>query len=322
MLRSFPILIILFISQAHADHQYYVLEIENDSIAHTDRYYSHGLRFTLIRPIESENALQRKLARAIPLFHGEGDMSTAYAIGQNVYTPRNKRLSVPDPDDRPYAGWLYATVGIDEQLDRGLDRAQLTFGVVGPASLAEEVQRQFHNARDRPLPQGWDNQLGNEITLMLSFERQWRALISTPANYKWGVDVTPHAGGSVGTPFTFINTGFMLRAGWDMPLDYGPPRIQPGLPGSGLFNPTKGLHWYTFAGVDLRAVALDLFLDGSTWRDSPSVDKKSFVGDLHVGFVVGFDHVRISYTHVVRSKEFKTQGESHNFGAFSISWAH
>lgn len=67
----------------------------------------------------------------------------------------------------------------------------------------------------------------------------------------------------------------MLRLGQRLPLDYGPPRIQPSLPGSGFFVPPQDrFGWYLFAGVEGRAVARNIFLDGNTFRDSRSVDKE------------------------------------------------
>jgi len=119
--------------------------------------------------------------------------------------------------------------------------------------------------------------------------------------------------------FTYANAGMMLRLGQRLPLDYGPPRIQPSLPGSGFFVPQDGFGWYLFAGVEGRAVARNIFLDGNTFRDSRSVDKEPLVGDLQFGIALTWRNVRLSYTHVLRTREFETQDEADNFGAFSLS---
>ncbi len=52
---------------------------------------------------------------------------------------------------------------------------------------------------------------------------------------------------------------------------------------------------------------------------SRSVDKKPFVGDLQFGIAVTWSNVRLSYTHVLRTREFKTQDERDDFGALSLS---
>jgi hypothetical protein len=83
--------------------------------------------------------------------------------------------------------------------------------------------------------------------------------------------------------------------------------------------PAERFGWYVTAGVDGRAIARNIFLDGNTFRDSRSVDKEPFVGDLHWGVVLAWRRVRVSYTHVVRTREFTTQGKHDEFGAFSLS---
>jgi len=133
-------------------------------------------------------------------------------------------------------------------------------------------------------------------------------------------DVTPHLGATVGNIHTYGNAGLTVRYGDNLPLDYGPPRIQPGLTGTSSFVSRPGIGWYLFAGVEGRAVARNIFLDGNSFRDSRSVDKKHFVGDLQFGAVLVWHNVRLSYTHVLRTREFDTQGDSDEFGSLALSW--
>jgi lipid A 3-O-deacylase len=296
-----------------------VLEFENDLFANEDRYYTNGVRASWVTPEPGIPGLLRDLGDLIPFFPGEGELKNSWSLGQSMYTPKDITLEEPDPDDRPYAGWLYLSGGLAEETGARLDRLQLTLGIIGPASLADRTQEFVHDVMGVPKPRGWDTQLGNEVTLMVSYERQWRALMRAAAG-GWQVDLTPHWGGTLGTPFTLINSGLTVRAGRDLPHDYGPPRIQPALPGSSSFVPRARRGWYVFAGVDGRAVLYNVFLDGSTFRDSPGVDRNLFVGDAQVGAVVGLGRARVSYTHVFRSPEFRTQPDREDFGALSLSW--
>lgn len=111
-----------------------------------------------------------------------------------------------------------------------------------------------------------------------------------------------------------------MRFGENLPNDYGPPRIQPSLPGSAFYDPSDGFGWYIFAGIEGRAVAHNIFLDGNTFQDSRSVDKKPFVGDLQAGIAVTLWRTRVSYTHVLRTREFDGQDTTDSFGAFSASF--
>ena len=112
----------------------------------------------------------------------------------------------------------------------------------------------------------------------------------------------------------------MARFGINLPKDYGPMRIQPSLPGSDYFEPTAGFGAYVFAGVDGRAVARNLFLDGNTFESSRSVQKMNLVGDLTFGAAVTFDSFRLAFTRVIRSREYKTQPQQDQFGAVDLTF--
>ena len=96
---------------------------------------------------------------------------------------------------------------------------------------------------------------------------------------------------SLGNIFTYAAAGAMVRFGQRLRADWGQPRIQPALSGSDFVN-HGALHdgpaWYVFAGTEGRAVARNIFLDGNTWEDGPSVDKKPFVADLTAGAAVSW----------------------------------
>jgi lipid A 3-O-deacylase len=82
-----------------------------------------------------------------------GTIRTRYAHGQNIFTPSKIKLEDPPPDDRPYAGWLYGSIGLIAETGQRLDVLDLTLGIVGPASLAEETQRSSrHNGFDTTDP--------------------------------------------------------------------------------------------------------------------------------------------------------------------------
>ena len=81
----------------------------------------------------------------------------------------------------------------------------------------------------------------------------------------------------------------------------------------------KRMGIYGFAALGGRLVGRDLFLDGSTFADSHSVDKKPVVGDLVIGLSVVFRAVKVSYAQVFRSREFDKRHRRHNFGSVSVS---
>lgn len=295
--------------------------LENDLFYDTDRRYTNGLRLSYLTPKGGEPDWLRDAALDMPMFDRHSDIRVEFALGQSMYTASDKLQRHPPADDRPYAGWLYGSVGVVARTGNVLDQMLVSVGVVGPAALAHETQDFIHSIVNSPEAQGWDSQLKNEPTLQFTYQRSWQSPeFRLPGGF--AVDATPHAGAALGNVYVYANSGAMLRFGQNLPIDYGPPRVQPSLPGSGYFERAPGgFGWYLFAGVDGRAVARNIFLDGNTFADSRSVDKEPLVGDAQFGLAVVVDGVRLAYTHVLRTREYAGQDAGDQFGAFSVSVA-
>ncbi|MBY0406850.1 MAG: lipid A deacylase LpxR family protein [Rickettsiales bacterium] len=291
---------------------------ENDVFAGTDQNYSNGVRFAWLSSEDVPDEAEWLAAHVLPI-EESGKKRISLAAGQSMFTPRDLTRRDLIRDDRPYAGWLYVSGGMVSDTGSELDNIVLTLGVVGPASLAEQTQKFVHTTVTGEYPQGWNNQLKNEPGAVLTYEHKWRS-IAEFSPFGLGVDFTPHVGVNLGNVFTDAAMGGTVRIGYDLPGDYGPPRIRPSLPGSDFFIPTRELGGYVFAGVEGRAVGRNIFLDGNTFRDSHSVDKKLLVGGLQAGVAVTYGQTRLSYTHVLLTKEFKTQKEDSQFGALTLSW--
>jgi hypothetical protein len=303
---------------APAEKGTFSLVVENDLFADFDRHYTNGIELSWTSGPDAVPDWLLDAAHAFPLFPDAGRVRVTYSAGQSIYTPSDITQRSPRPDDRPYAGWLHASVGLTAETGSRLDQLQLTVGMVGPAALAGQTQKFVHEITGADRPRGWSHQLENEPGIVLSYDRSWRALASGSL-LGFSMDFTPHVGGALGNVFTFADAGAMVRLGYDLPNDYGPPRIQPGLPGSGFFEPGGDFGWYLFAGIDGRAVARNIFLDGNTFVDSRSVDKEPLVGDAQAGIAFTFGNTRVAYTHVFRTREFDCQGDFDEFGALSIS---
>lgn len=292
---------------------------ENDIVAGADDGYTNGVRFSWLSSEKNSPHWLSEVASYLPLDAAEGKKRVSAAIGQSMFTPDRISATTANPDDRPYAGWLYGSIGVVSDTGKTLDNMVLTLGVVGPLSHAQQTQHFVHKVVDSPQARGWDHQLKNEPGVMLTYERKWRDLYGASAFGLQG-DIVPHAGANLGNINTSASVGTTLRVGYDLPADYGPPRIRPSLPGSDFFMPTQRLSGYFFTTVEGRAVARDIFLDGNTFQDSPHVDKKPFVGSLQVGAAMTYEAWRFSYTHVFMSKQFDQEVHRDDFGAFTVSY--
>lgn len=291
----------------------------------TDRHYTNGVRF------DWAPHCQHTVLGLVPLMErtlgaADPNKSMYFSVGQNMFTPDDISVSDIVGDDRPYAGWLYFSTGVINRATNYTERLEVTLGIVGPASLAGDLHRTWHDWFNFTKPNGWANQLKNEPGLVIFYERQWRRALPTPGGFAG--QLLPHVNGALGNIYTYAAAGLTLRFGQNLPQDTGPTRTLPGLPGGPSFEmqESTGFAWYIFGGAEGRAVARNIFLDGNSFRNSHSVDKKRFVGELNAGVALLIRDVfgvlppmRISYTHVWRGREFDGQKGIDRHGSISIS---
>lgn len=290
---------------------------ENDLFSQKDRHYTNGLQALWVPNDAAPPAWALRAARLLPWFPAAGEVRHGYALGHSMFTANDISLVEPPPGEPPYAGWLYGSLGLSAWNGRQADQLTLTLGVVGPAALGEQGQKFVHKVTGSEDPRGWDTQLENEPGVVLTYQRSWRGEAVAVGGKRF--DFTPHAGGALGNVYTYANAGFTLRYGRRLPRDDAPLRVQPGPPGAGLYVAGDDFGWYLFAGVDGRAVARNLFLDGNTFEDSRSVDKEPFVADLQIGVALTWRGARLSYAQVLRTREYDHQPDPTDFGALTLS---
>ena len=292
---------------------------ENDRFGGSDRNYTNGVRFSWLSGTQATDNFSDLIADYI-LGADEGAVvRRGFAIGQSIFTPEDIDETAPLPDQQPYAGWLYGEVTALIEQRNVVDQVSVQIGVVGQSAAGETAQNEFHALIGAEPARGWDNQIDDEIGLVVAYDKKLRRLFKL-GDTQFGADVTPNIGFAAGNVHTNARAGFTLRAGQDLQNDFGPPRVRPSLGGAGYFTPRDQFSWYAFAGVEGRAVAHNIFLDGSLFReDDPSVERKTWVTDLQAGLVAQYHGTQVAFTFVERSEEFAQQNGSQQFGAFSIS---
>lgn len=295
------------------------LAFENDYFYGTDRHYTNGFRLEAAPRVgDQPPALTLQLAELLPWFSPEGRLRHSYALGQALYTPSDITLADPPLSDRPYAGWLYGSVSLARQNRDRLDEVGVTLGLVGPSAQGEWVQTRVHELRGNDIPQGWDTQLNDELGVILAGRSSWRQRsVVAPFGQPLGgqMDLTPYLGVSLGNVLTTASAGVSLRFGRQLSEGLPPVRAQPGQP-SFLQSPQLDRNsLYFFVAVEGRAVVRNLFLDGNTFSDSRSVDKRPLVGELQAGVVWSVWGMRLSYVQVARTREFFGQQSRDVYGS-------
>ena len=305
------------------------LTSENDMFGSgTDRNYSNGVRIGRVSGADKVHPGLKWVAARLPWIDVERtDLRQGFGLSHAIFTPEDITLADPNPADRPYAGWLsFSSTIAATDLEKGIqDTLQVNLGIVGPSAGGEFVQNNWHNMLGIPGAQGWDHQLKDEPGVEIIAQRLQRmGKIDLPLGLE--TDFGGHAGFAIGNVRTYVNTGLTARIGWDLNSGFGPPRIRPALAGAGEFIPgTDDNPWggYAFIGVDGRALARDMFLDGNLWRDSARVeDRRALVGDLQAGVAIHYRDVQVAFTWVNRTEQFAYQDGPQQFGAMSISIAH
>lgn len=309
----------------------WTIYVDNDVVNGTDEYYTNGFRFAyLSTDLRDEDlpAPYRWIARNLPLGFSERNSvkNIGISFGQNLFTPADTELFVDQPDDRPYAGWLYLGTSLQAKTANRIDVLEFNVGVIGQSALGEQSQDLVHGILGSDFANGWDNQLDDEFAFNFYYQRKWRqkwALGTNPQG--WGVSTHQSAGFSLGNVHVDANAGAAVRFGWNLPDDFGSNRISPTAyvqpASSARTTSDRGWGFYVFAGVDGFARAHNAFLDGGPWRNQQSVDSRTFIGELEAGFAVTRNEWRVTYTQVFRTDEFKNQDTGgQNFGTIAVSY--
>lgn len=303
---------------------YLSVSYENDLIGSgTDEYYTSGVQINIFNIDEEPPRFLQGFADDLLGFDISRATAVSFTLGQKIFTPQDISVAAAQPNDRPWAGWLYTGVSLANLYADHIDQLGMTVGLVGPGSLAEPVQKFVHqHLTDSPRPQGWDNQLHAEPGFILSWSRRWHNYASADLS-GYRVQAEPNISLALGNVHTHAGAGITLTLG-ETQLGYQdtPPRILPAMPGSGYFDLPEGKSWdwFLFAGLNGRAVARDIFLDGNSFLDSASVDKKALVADANAGVAFTCGQARVSYTIIYRSREFDGQDDPSIFGSLSASY--
>ncbi|MEO0438389.1 MAG: lipid A deacylase LpxR family protein [Pseudomonadota bacterium] len=334
---------------------------ENDSFAYgppTDANYTQGLEILLTQPdayqpcdnelddpssCRPQSAFKRTvnfLNRPFSKAHSSGAnrIAVSYGGGQQFYTPDD--ISVADiiEDDRPYAGYLYGRLVIDNVFAPPAERGEAwegdyviskdtRLGIVGPAAFADEVQSWWHDICNCTDPEGWDNQVRNELGVQYTVRRQDRVWMRNIVSEEWQADIVTLSEGSLGNVFTGAGVGGQVRLGYMLPRNFSSLAIaridsagsQNG--SSPSFADRAPFYAYAFAGAHGQVVLRDIFLDGNTFVDSPhTVDKEYLVGEARFGGVVGWRNWELNILYAHRSDQFELQRQPHRFGQIKITY--
>lgn len=336
------------------------VRLENDKFTDTDQNYTNGVSVTMVSHDIAGQLRPECLSRPSRLYmqfvqmmnpgfwndmnYSADSQNVVFRFGQSMYTPEDFTRTDLIEDDRPYAGLLYTGLAWNRRkfspetnLDM-LDTREITIGVIGPLSLAEQAQNLVHDAFDDERFLGWDNQLENEPALQLALDRKFKksnqAGAITPG---FSADSIRSVGLRLGNIETSATVGIEGRIGWNLPNDFGSYPIRPGAENrppsaaalrdgspdavTDVSRPTPGVH--LFVTLEAKAVGYDFSLDGNLFQSSHSVSRRPWIAQAAVGIsaqgLIAGHGFKLAVMHVYRTREFDEQLNNHSYGSIALS---
>ena len=279
---------------------------ENDSRFFTDRFYTSGVQFSVKHSTDTRSDFARRLTTSmcrLARCDAERAFTSQSNLGQLMYTPRDITRAEAQPFDRPWAGLLYyeqsyAFLSADQRV---LTTFSGQVGVTGRASLAEPAQKAFHRLLDRPRPQGWNNQIGGSLGLMLSAEkRSARASLSFDLPSDVRFNTATYWRVAAGNIQTYAAAGVAVVLGKDLPPVSPPPpgignKVASGVERKASTFTSCLVRWVqctAFGSIEGRVVAYNVFLDGRLFAQDRNVQPRTFVYDVVFGTRFDFPGTR------------------------------
>jgi lipid A 3-O-deacylase len=296
-----------------------------------DRHYTNGFKLALTSSQLADDSIWNapvRLLRSIYVFNrpsaGTDNRLEWTPAAQDIFTPQDHTHKIVTPNDRPFAGWLYAGFDwIQNDNDQEFTSFEVQAGIVGPWAIGRQVENTFHDIANIGRVHGWRAQLGNEFGAVGFWDRKWRFNHDLGNGYSW--EMIPGVELAAGNIFTYAGVNALLRWGRGLKSNWGPDMIRPGYAGTSYFSAERGgvqCGFDVYLGTQGRLVAQNIFLDGNTFQNSRSVDKEIAVGDALAGAEVFYkDYFRAGFTFLLRSNEFTKQRGPDTFGGFNISLA-
>jgi len=284
--------------------KYFRLYYENDYFSTTDKYYTQGINLEYIHPNIGNFFTSKSLIRL-----RSKETKVGISLEQEGYTPTRISSSEILVGDRPYAAGLFLKTFsiVNDPVRRERISSALSIGAIGPVTGGKEIQDGIHQLIHYTMPQGWHNQIRNDIILNYQLEYE-HGLVNSEKYFLLSVKT----GARLGTFNTKAYTGVILMAGYlDDPFKN--------------FSMLKRKNQvYLYVEPLLNIVGYDATLQGGLFNKtspytikSTDINRVAFQGNT--GIVFKINTVHLEYFQSYLTKEFKT-GRSHLWGGIRIGW--
>jgi lipid A 3-O-deacylase len=275
---------------------------ENDFFAATDRDYTQGIHVEVVHPALAKNPVGRVLLRSADFASRVG-----LAYEDDGYTGSDLKSARVLPGDRPYAGTKMIrsfSVATSPALALRVS-SSLTLGIVGQGAGGKEIQTFIHKRTGNTIPQGWGNQIRNDV--IVNYEAAVERRLIPPRKH---LLMTGTASARVGTYHTAASMAATLLVG----------RARD--PFTSALRPSLGREWYVYAKPQFGVIGYNATLQGGLFnRTSPytisAADLARVVYRHQIGLVYRSSSRFIEYSRSFAGPEFRG-ARPHQSGGLSF----
>lgn len=202
-MKKIIFLLALLVSCSAISQRKYAKEFSflNDNDVYTspnqDRYYSNGMFFNYRYLSNKEHKAEKKIYQ--------------YQIGHHIYTPFIATVFDVSEHDRPFAGYLYGSFGVENfYKNQDILKLSVQLGTLGSSAYGKELMEIVHDILGYVDAEGWKYQIANAFALNAEATYVKPLFMTSDNNF----DVNWYNNAKIGTVFTEASTGLYTRIGF------------------------------------------------------------------------------------------------------------
>ncbi|OXG05101.1 uncharacterized protein DUF2219 [Flavobacterium araucananum] len=333
-MKKYLIIIVFFyslnaFSQGRSGFQV-LLTTENDflGIDNKDENYTGAAKIELLTP-----EIKWKW---LPFFKFKQDSTVLniqrFGFGGTAYTPQDIATSEVVMGDRPYASLTFFSFGnvCYNDTKKFVLQSDLIIGSIGspgPGNVQTYIHKNHWFGSERPEPQGWDNQIGFNGSLIINYNTRLEKLIrlkESKSNFQW---LIPYwvAKADIGNYMMNLQGGVKLDL-----LNLNSGILQDYIAGLPTFveeTTKKDIRFNFFIEPSFRIAAYNATLEGIMFNDKSiykiehsQVNRLLFEVNAGVNLLLG-DFFYAKYSFYGRSQEYSGGKSFHTWGGVTIGFS-
>ena len=271
-----------------------------------DKYYTNGLSI-FFRGAMNKKPTSTKIKKR----------TWEVGLDQKMYTPQSAYAPNIAYIDRPFAGYLCASGSLARfYQSENIFKTSVQLGVIGPAALAEETQTFLHQIAGFYTPLGWQTQVRNQLVLNTTFTYN-HFLYRTTATMH---DASGILKANIGTTFTDINAGLLLRLGKKLNPLFSSASTDSKITADATTNSSHNKEFFLYAKPIISYRFYDATVEGELSSDAqplPNFNIKPWVFSQELGVTYAAKRWTANFSVIFKTKEIASSAKTDQYGSIS-----